>query len=243
MRNILSEGGRFAFPKSIYAVRDAVAAVVGNQPNALLVDFFAGSATTLNAVNLLNATDGGQRQCILVTNNEVSEEENRTLTAQGFQPGQDEWEQHGICRSVTWPRSKFTMLGNRDDGTPLPGDYLTGKQVTREKPRTIRQLGFTEGRNLPIAQRKQIAALLPGVTQSKIDDGPWFLDDDVPVSVLWDIRQAPVASYGSATNSTFSSAAAARLAFMIAPARSAAEMKRIIIENDPLASTMWREGR
>lgn len=84
LRNILGEGGRFAFPKSIYAVRDAVAAVVGNQPNALLVDFFAGSATTLNAVNLLNATDGGQRQCILVTNNEVSEEENRTLTAQGF---------------------------------------------------------------------------------------------------------------------------------------------------------------
>ena len=87
LRNILGEGGRFAFPKSIYAVRDAVAAVVGNQPNALLVDFFAGSATTLNAVNLLNATDGGQRQCILVTNNEVSEEESRTLTTQGFQPG------------------------------------------------------------------------------------------------------------------------------------------------------------
>lgn len=191
LRNILGEGGRFAFPKSIYAVRDAVAAVVGNQPNALLVDFFAGSATTLNAVNLLNATDGGQRQCILVTNNEVSEEENRTLTAQGFQPGQDEWEQHGICRSVTWPRSKFTMLGKRDDGTPLPGDYLTGKQVTREKPRTIRQLGFAEGRNLPLAQRKQVAALLPGVVQSKIDDGPWFLSDDVPVPVLWDVRQAP----------------------------------------------------
>ena len=191
LRNILGEGGRFAFPKSIYAVRDAVAAVVGNQPNALLVDFFAGSATTLNAVNLLNATDGGQRQCILVTNNEVSEEENRALTAQGFQPGQDEWEQHGICRSVTWPRSKFTMLGKRDDGAPLPGDYLTGKQVTREKPRTIRQLGFAEGRNLPLAQRKQVAALLPGVNQSKIDDGPWFLGDDVAVSVLWDVRKAP----------------------------------------------------
>jgi len=189
LRNILGEGGRFAFPKSIYAVRDAVAAIVGNKPNALLVDFFAGSATTLNAVNLLNATDGGQRQCILVTNNEVSAEENRTLTAQGIQPGQDEWEQHGICRSVTWPRSKFTMLGKRDDGTPLPGDYLTGKQVTREKPRSIRQLGFAEGRNLPLAQRKQIAALLPGVTQNKIDDGPWFLDDDVAVSVLWDARQ------------------------------------------------------
>ena len=46
--------------------RDAVAAVVRDRPNALIVDFFAGSGTTLNAVNLLNATDGGQRRCILV---------------------------------------------------------------------------------------------------------------------------------------------------------------------------------
>ena len=191
LRAILGGETQFSFPKSIYAVRDALAAVVRDNPHALILDFFAGSGTTLNAVNLLNATDGGQRQCILVTNNEVSEEENRTLTTQGIQPGQDDWEQHGICRSVTWPRSKFTMLGKRDDGTLLPGDYLTGKQVTRRKPRTIRQLGFAEGRNLPLAQRKQVAALLPGVTQSKIDDGPWFLDDDVAVSVLWDVRQAP----------------------------------------------------
>lgn len=156
LRNILGEGGRFSFPKSIYAVRDAIAAVVRDKPNALLADFFAGSGTTLNAVNLLNATDGGQRQCILVTNNEVSEEEARDLSAQGLQPGQDEWDQYGICRSVTWPRSKFTILGRRDDGTPLPGDYLTGKQVTREKSRSIRQLGFAEGRNLTVPQRKRL---------------------------------------------------------------------------------------
>ncbi len=190
LRNILGEGGRFAFPKSIYAVRDAIAAVVRDQPHALLADFFAGSGTTLNAVNLLNANDGGQRQCILVTNNEVSEEENRTLTALGFQPGQDAWEKHGICRSVTWPRSKFTILGRRDDGTPLPGDYLTDKQTTREKLRSVRQLGFAEGRNLTVPQRKQVAALLPVVPQSKVDDGPWFLDDEIAVSILWDVQQA-----------------------------------------------------
>ena len=190
LRNILGEGGRFSFPKSIYAVRDAIAAVVRDKPNALIADFFAGSGTTLNAVNLLNATDGGQRQCILVTNNEVSEEEARNLTAQGLQPGQDEWDQYGICRSVTWPRSKFTILGRRDDGTPLPGDYLTGKQVTRVKPRSIRQLGFAEGRNLTVPQRKQVAALLPTVPQSKVTDAPWFLDDDIGVSVLWDVQQA-----------------------------------------------------
>ncbi|HRD88626.1 MAG TPA: DNA methyltransferase [Accumulibacter sp.] len=190
LRNILGEGGRFSFPKSLYAVHDAIVAVLRDKPNALLADFFAGSGTTLNAVNLLNAADGGQRQCILVTNNEVSEEDARNLSAQGFQPGQDEWEQHGICRSVTWPRSKFTILGKRDDGTPLPGDYLTGNQVTRKKPRSIRQLGFAEGRNLSVPQRKQVAALLPSVPQSKVDGEPWFLDDDIRVSVLWDVRQA-----------------------------------------------------
>ncbi|MBK8121463.1 MAG: hypothetical protein IPK39_21645 [Sulfuritalea sp.] len=163
---------------------------VEDNPNALIVDFFAGSGTTLNAVNLLNATDGGQRQCIIVTNNEVSEEEARDLTAQGFQPGQEEWDQHGICRSVTWPRSKFTILGERDDGTALSGDYLTGKQVASEKQRSIRQLGFADGRNLTVPQRKQVAALWPAVPQSKIDDAPWFLDDEIAVSVLWDVQQA-----------------------------------------------------
>jgi len=190
LRSILGGESKFSFPKSIYAVRDAIAAVVRDKPNALLADFFAGSGTTLNAVNLLNATDGGQRQCVLVTNNEVSEEVSRALAAQGLQPGHDEWEQHGICRSVTWPRSKFTILGRRDDGTPLPGDYLTGKQTTREKPRNIRQLGFAEGRNLTVPQRKQVAALLPAVPQSKVDAAPWFLDDEIPASVLWDVQQA-----------------------------------------------------
>jgi len=38
--------------------------------NALVLDFFAGSGTTLHAVMQLNAEDGGNRRCILVTNNE-----------------------------------------------------------------------------------------------------------------------------------------------------------------------------
>lgn len=192
LEKILGRPQAFDFPKSIYAVKQSILAAVLDRPDALILDFFAGSGTTLNAVNLLNTCDGGRRQVILITNNEVSEEESRILTTQGLQPGQTEWDEYGICRSVTWPRSKFTMLGRRDDGTPLPGDYLTGKQVEREKPRTIRQLGFAEGRNLTLPQRKQVAALLPAVPQSKIDDAPWFLDDEIAVSVLWDVQQASV---------------------------------------------------
>ncbi|MCK8322739.1 hypothetical protein LXA12_17610, partial [Erwinia amylovora] len=45
-------------------------------------------------------------------------------------------------------------------------------------------------RNLTVPQRKQVAALLPAVPQSKIDDAPWILDDEIAVSVLWDVQQA-----------------------------------------------------
>ena len=55
---------RFPFPKSLYAVRDTLRFFVAENPNALIVDFFAGSGTTLHAVNLLNAEDGGYRRCI-----------------------------------------------------------------------------------------------------------------------------------------------------------------------------------
>ena len=50
---------RFTFPKSIYAVHDTIRFFLANKPNALVVDFFAGSGTTLHAVNLLNAVDDG----------------------------------------------------------------------------------------------------------------------------------------------------------------------------------------
>ena len=56
-------GKRFSYPKSLYAVHDTIRFFVANKPNALIVDFFAGSGTTLHAVNLLNAEDGGNRRC------------------------------------------------------------------------------------------------------------------------------------------------------------------------------------
>lgn len=115
---------RFTFPKSIYATHDAIRFYVANKPNALIVDFFAGSGTTLHAVNLLNAEDGGHRRCILVTNNEVSADEAKTLTEKGYHPGDDEWEKLGIARYVTWPRTVCSIEGHDINGEPLKGDYL-----------------------------------------------------------------------------------------------------------------------
>ena len=117
-------GKRFDFPKSLYAVHDTIRFFVANKPNALIVDFFAGSGTTLHAVNLLNAEDGGNRRCILVTNNEVSDQEAKALKKQGFKPGDDEWERLGIARYVTWPRTVCSIEGHDVNGQPLKGEYL-----------------------------------------------------------------------------------------------------------------------
>ena len=121
--NIL-KGKRFSFPKSLYATHDTLRFFVANKPHALVVDFFAGSGTTLHAINLLNAEDGGHRRCIMVTNNEVSVEEAKMLTGQGYKPSDSEWEQLGIARYVTWPRTVCSIEGHDVNGNPLKGNYL-----------------------------------------------------------------------------------------------------------------------
>ena len=70
------------------------------RPNDVtILDFFAGSGTTLHATMQLNAEDGGHRQCILVTNNE-----------------------NNICEEVTYVRNKRVINGYKTPkGTEVPG--------------------------------------------------------------------------------------------------------------------------
>ncbi len=119
----LLPGRKFPFPKSLYAVEDALRFFVANKPEALIVDFFAGSGTTAHAVMRLNRQDGGRRRAVLVTNNEVAADEAAALAAQGLQPGDEDWEQWGICRYITFPRLKAAITGKTPDGAPVKGDY------------------------------------------------------------------------------------------------------------------------
>ncbi|OKZ81450.1 MAG: hypothetical protein BHW08_01600 [Clostridium sp. CAG:12237_41] len=114
---------RFSFPKSLYSVNDSLKYFVQEKKNALIVDFFAGSGTTLHAVNLLNAEDGGHRRCICVTNNEVSEVEEKKFVADGLRPSDPDWEKYGIANYVTWPRTVCSIEGHDVNGKPLEGDY------------------------------------------------------------------------------------------------------------------------
>jgi adenine-specific DNA-methyltransferase len=124
LHQLLGRRDAFPFPKSLYAVRDALLAVVAQRPNALVLDFFAGSGTTLHALALINAQLGGFRRAILVSNNEPGEKKAKQLERSGLFQGDPAYENEGICESVTWPRCKHVVNGKRDDGTALTGKYL-----------------------------------------------------------------------------------------------------------------------
>lgn len=116
-------GRRFPFPKSLYAVEDALRFFVKDNRDAVVLDFFAGSGTTAHAVMRLNREDAGRRKCIVVTNNEVSANEQASLRRRGLRPGDDDWESRGICEYFTKPRLVAAVTGTTPDGHAIRGDY------------------------------------------------------------------------------------------------------------------------
>lgn len=116
-------GRNFPFPKSLFAVEDALRFFVKEKVNAVILDFFSGSGTTAHAVMRLNRQDCGLRQCISVTNNEVAASEQDALRKNGLRPGDAEWEQRGICEYITKPRVQAAINGKTPDGQPIKGDY------------------------------------------------------------------------------------------------------------------------
>lgn len=114
---------KFPFPKSLYAVEDCLRFFVQDKSDATILDFFAGSGTTAHAVMRLNRQDGGRRQCISITNNEVAADEHTTLRKAGLRPGDADWEKWGICDYITKPRIAAAITGSTPEGNPIAGDY------------------------------------------------------------------------------------------------------------------------
>ena len=87
----------FSNPKPIGLVNYLFNTIINK--DIKILDFFAGSGTTLDAAMKLNAKDGGHRECILVTNNE-----------------------NGICENVTYERNKRVIQGyTTPKGEEVPG--------------------------------------------------------------------------------------------------------------------------
>jgi len=111
LEQICGEAKIFDFPKSVFAVLDSLKITIGNKKDAIVLDFFAGSGTTAHAVLEMNKEDGGNRQYILCTNNEVNGIE-KGLREKGL--SEKEIQDYGICRRVTYPRLEKVIKGYKD---------------------------------------------------------------------------------------------------------------------------------
>lgn len=193
--NLLSRifgDNRFSYPKSLYAVRDTINIITKNKPDAIILDFFAGSGTTLHAVNLLNKEDGGHRRCIMVTNNEVSADEETTFRERGLHKGDEDWEKFGIARYVNWPRTKCSIEGIDVNGQPINGEYITSNTQEITQKRAIKQLSFyiPDGRQ-GINVKKQIVALINDkkMPQNSVTaECPYIVKEDASTAILFDIN-------------------------------------------------------
>ena len=97
IKEIFGDKGIFEYPKPVEFIK--ILETIGSNKDSIILDFFAGSGTTLHATMQLNAEDGGRRRCILCTNNE-----------------------NGICENVTYERNKRVIEGYYKPN----GDYVEG---------------------------------------------------------------------------------------------------------------------
>ncbi|KUF07780.1 site-specific DNA-methyltransferase [Leucobacter sp. G161] len=169
---------KFPFPKSLFAVEDSLRFFVKEKPNAVILDFFSGSGTTAHAVMRLNRQDQGRRQCISITNNEVSADEQGKLRKRGLRPGDAEWERWGICDYITKPRIRAAITGKTFDGEPIKGEYKFTDEFPMAEGFEENAAFFTLTYEAPLSVRhnrafERIASMLwlrAGATGRIIDD-------------------------------------------------------------------------
>lgn len=182
----------FDYAKSPYAVLDTLRALVGDRPDAVVVDFFAGSGTTLQALAMLNAEDGGRRRSILVTNNQVDLPTMKLLHAEENYLGDEAYEAKGICRAVTVPRVVSALTGMRD-GKPLAGEYQDGSKIADgfAENAVFLQVCYEDPDEIEMGDRFEavlsalwLAAGAQGDPAGQVADADWFLTPEAPFAVL-----------------------------------------------------------
>ena len=185
---------RFDYPKSVYAVLDTLKAVVGNKPDAVVLDFFAGSATTLHATCLLNAEDDGARRIIMVTNNEVGEKAHLHLLRDGHQPGDMAYEAAGIFENVARPRVEAAVTGVGSNGAPLEGTYLDGRPLSEGFPENVSffRLQYCDPDDLQLGSQFNsihstlwMAAGAVGALRKRVNSRGYYIPRSSPYAILF----------------------------------------------------------
>ena len=111
-------GISFSYPKPTSLIKKLLST---KENNSVVLDFFAGSGTTGQAVMELNAEDDGHRRFILITNNESK--------ARSKQEAKDEQDhpELGICRAVTRERLYRVIHGKGSKNEKIKWVYKKNK--------------------------------------------------------------------------------------------------------------------
>ncbi|MBQ1051627.1 site-specific DNA-methyltransferase [Micromonospora sp. C51] len=239
---LLGRRGGFTFPKSVYAVQDALEIAVGHKPNALVLDFFAGTGTTLHATCLLNRKDGGQRRTVLVTNNEVNGETASRLRAAGHCPGDEDWEAAGVFRSATMPRCTGAIMGRQADGSPVDGKYLDGRPVSEGFDENVEFFELTYEDPALVSLGRKFSSIAPllwlkaGAAGERIDrvsPTGWSAPKSGTYGVLFDTNEW--SDFVQAVNARHDTGNPLRHAFIVTD--STAEYQQIVAKLDPSLPT------
>ena len=223
----LIPGRNFPFPKSLYAVEDILRPFVKDKPNAVVLDFFAGSGTTAHAAVRLNRQDGGRRQCISVTNNEVSADDQAGLRKSGLRPADPEWEALGICDYITKPRITSAITGKTPQGDSIKGDYKFTDEFPMSDGFEENAVFFTLTYEAPLSvqHNRAFARIAPMLWMRAGSEGRMISDLD---ERGWDVAE----TYGVLANldhaeaflSRLSQVTSVRLAFIVTDDDSAFQM-------------------
>ncbi len=157
LAQFLPNNRKFPFPKSLYAVEDVLRFFVGHKPHAIILDYFAGSGTTAHAIMRLNHRDGGRRQCISISNNEVSSDEQKEFRENGLRPADPDWEEWGICDHITKPRIAAAITGKTPGGELIRGDYKFSDEFPISEGFEENAAFFTLTYETPVAVSYQVA--------------------------------------------------------------------------------------
>jgi len=110
LKNLFEGVSPMDFPKPSGLIKFFVEAQIFEKKSAIILDFFAGSGTTGQAVIELNAEDGGNRKFILATNNE-----------------------NNIAEEVTYERMKRVSAGtDKYEAKPLNLKYFKTDFIVKE---------------------------------------------------------------------------------------------------------------
>lgn len=149
----------------------------------------------------LNAQDGGRRQTILVTNNELGQKDAKRLAKEGFGPGDPEWEAEGVFEKVTRPRLETVVTAVRRDGSSLADAVVgaDGKKIASGIPGAkpldenivFSKLGYLDRTRVELgAQFTEIALLLyvqAGATGRVITEAPAPFEVADSYAILTDV--------------------------------------------------------